>query len=161
MELLYRALTWVLLRCYTLCGNFGLAILLFTLLPDKIAEGFVQCLRYSRQHIGTHHHTSVLITRELAIRDIHSHRQLCFRYIQFFSPFGNPVPERPLKCQCFLIITFAVFHFLFPFRPREGRKGQRTKMCAKKEHRISYTTGNKPIALLLKSAAPLCATQGL
>ena len=32
MDLLYRALTWVLLRCYALCGNFGLAILLFTLL---------------------------------------------------------------------------------------------------------------------------------
>ena len=36
MELLYRALTWVLLRCYTLCGNFGLAILLFTLLSKIV-----------------------------------------------------------------------------------------------------------------------------
>ena len=36
MELLYRALTWVLLRCYSLCQNFGLAILLFTLLSKIV-----------------------------------------------------------------------------------------------------------------------------
>ena len=36
MESLYRALTWVLLRCYRLCGNFGLAILLFTLLSKLV-----------------------------------------------------------------------------------------------------------------------------
>ena len=36
MELLYRALTWVLLRCYALCGDFGLAVLLFTLLSKIV-----------------------------------------------------------------------------------------------------------------------------
>ena len=36
METLYRALTWVLLRCYGLCGSFGLAILLFTLLSKIV-----------------------------------------------------------------------------------------------------------------------------
>ena len=36
MEILYRALTWILLRCYGLCGNYGLAILLFTLLSKIV-----------------------------------------------------------------------------------------------------------------------------
>ena len=36
MEMLYRALTWVLLRCYALCGDFGLAVLLFTVLSKIV-----------------------------------------------------------------------------------------------------------------------------
>ena len=36
METLYRGLTWVLLRCYGLCGDFALAILLFTLLSKLV-----------------------------------------------------------------------------------------------------------------------------
>lgn len=36
METLYRALSWVLLRCYALCGDFALAILLFTLLSKLV-----------------------------------------------------------------------------------------------------------------------------
>ncbi len=36
MGILYRALTWVLLRCYALCGDFALAILLFTFLSKII-----------------------------------------------------------------------------------------------------------------------------
>ena len=36
MDTLYRALTWVLLRCYALCGDFGLAIALFTLLSKLV-----------------------------------------------------------------------------------------------------------------------------
>ena len=36
METLYRGLTWVLLRCYGLCGDFGLAIGLFTLLSKLV-----------------------------------------------------------------------------------------------------------------------------
>ena len=36
MDTLYRALTWVLLRCYALCGDFALAIGLFTLLSKLV-----------------------------------------------------------------------------------------------------------------------------
>ena len=36
MEVLYRALTWVMTLCYGLCRNYGLAILLFTLLSKIV-----------------------------------------------------------------------------------------------------------------------------
>ena len=36
MDTLYRALTWVLMRCYALCGDFALAIGLFTLLSKLV-----------------------------------------------------------------------------------------------------------------------------
>ncbi|MBQ9687212.1 MAG: membrane protein insertase YidC [Oscillospiraceae bacterium] len=36
MEVLYRALEWVLMLCYGLCKNYGLAIILFTLLSKII-----------------------------------------------------------------------------------------------------------------------------
>lgn len=36
METLYRALEWILKLCYGLCGNYGVAIILFTLLSKVI-----------------------------------------------------------------------------------------------------------------------------
>lgn len=36
MQLLYDAFTWVVMQCYRLCGNYGIAIILFTLLSKLI-----------------------------------------------------------------------------------------------------------------------------
>lgn len=36
MEVLYRALEWVMKLCYQLCGNYGVAIILFTLLSKMV-----------------------------------------------------------------------------------------------------------------------------
>ena len=36
MQLLYDAFTWVVMQCYRLCGNYGIAIILFTILSKLI-----------------------------------------------------------------------------------------------------------------------------
>lgn len=36
MQLMYDAFTWVVMQCYRLCGNYGIAIILFTILSKLI-----------------------------------------------------------------------------------------------------------------------------